>query len=70
MNIMPCPFCDYTDVEFCEVEPGRFAIDCPECECIGPFADDIETAIQRWNAPHDKSLKLDLLVREAKQWQD
>lgn len=66
MNIMPCPFCDNEDVEVCEVELGTFAIDCPECQCLGPFADDIETAILRWNAPHDRDYKMDRLVREAK----
>jgi len=50
--ILPCPFCGHHDVEICEVEPGRIAIDCPECECIGPFADSVEQAAELWNAPH------------------
>lgn len=49
--IKPCPFCSHVDVEICEVEPGRIAIDCPECECIGPFADTVEEAVDLWNVP-------------------
>jgi Lar family restriction alleviation protein len=49
--IKPCPFCGYADVEICEVEPGRIAIDCPECETIGPFADTPEDAAELWNIP-------------------
>lgn len=49
--IKPCPFCGHADVEICEVEPGRIAIDCPECETIGPFADTVEAAIDMWNIP-------------------
>lgn len=64
--ILPCPFCDYADVEICEVEPGRVAIDCPDCECIGPFADSVEEAAAKWNRPHEKDFKMDRLVREAR----
>ncbi len=51
LGILPCPFCEFVDVEICEVEPGRIAIDCPECECIGPFADSVEGAAAMWNKP-------------------
>ncbi len=49
--IKPCPFCGHEDVEICEVEPGTIAIDCPECQAIGPFADTVEAAIDLWNVP-------------------
>jgi hypothetical protein len=49
--IRNCPFCDHADVEVNEIEPGRFAIDCPDCECIGPFADTVDLAIRLWNTP-------------------
>ena len=65
--ILPCPFCSWSDVEVCEVEPGRVAIDCPECECIGPFADTPEKAAELWNAPQLKlrqSLQHDALMTE------
>lgn len=65
-TIFPCPFCDHDDVEINEIEPGRFAIDCPECECIGPFADTVWLAIDRWNRPHSMDFKMDRLVREAR----
>lgn len=67
IEIKPCPFCDYADVEVCEVEPGRYAIDCPDCECIGPFSDSVEGAIEKWNAPHNKDFNMDRLVREARE---
>jgi hypothetical protein len=50
-TIKNCPFCDHDDVEVNEIEPGRFAIDCPECECIGPFCDSTDDAIRAWNTP-------------------
>ena len=53
-TILPCPFCGFIDVEICEVEPGRIAIDCPECECIGPFADSVDEAAELWNIPTEK----------------
>jgi len=68
MTPLSCPFCDETDVEYCEVEPGTFAIDCPTCQCIGPFADDAEGAVIAWNKAHDKDLKLTRLVKEAREW--
>jgi hypothetical protein len=46
---LACPFCDEFDVEYCEVEPGTFAIDCPSCQCIGPFSDTAEGAVIAWN---------------------
>ena len=52
IEILPCPFCGYRYGKICEVEPGRIAIDCPDCECIGPFADSVEEAAEWWNTPH------------------
>ncbi len=69
-TIMPCPFCRHDDVEICEVEPGRIAIDCPECECIGPFADSVDEAIAKWNAPHSMNLSLDAEVKKIRQWNE
>lgn len=67
IEILPCPFCGYRDVEICEVEPGRIAIDCPDCECIGPFADSVEEAAKLWNAPQltlQRVLRHDALMTE------
>lgn len=65
--INSCPFCDYEDVEIDEVDMGCYAVCCPECECIGPVSrQSVEEAISKWNASHDKSLKMDRLVREAR----
>lgn len=47
--VNPCPFCNHADVEYSEVEPGTYAVDCPECQCIGPFADSTEEAAKLWN---------------------
>lgn len=67
IDIKPCPFCDHADVEICEVQPGTIAIDCPECECIGPFASTVEAAVEKWNRPHERDFKMDRLVREARE---
>lgn len=60
ITIHPCPFCGWHDVEICEVEPGRIAIDCPECECIGPFADSVDDAAAKWNKPSDDRRQIEL----------
>jgi hypothetical protein len=65
---LSCPFCDEIDVEYCEVYPGQIAIDCPSCQCIGPFADTPEGAVIAWNRAHEKDLKLTRLVNEARDW--
>lgn len=49
-KILPCPFCGFDDVELCEVDLGCFAVDCPDCECIGPISrDSMGVAIAEWN---------------------
>lgn len=47
--IKPCPFCEWEDVLIGEIAPGHFAVDCPECECIGPFGDTVDEAVEAWN---------------------
>jgi hypothetical protein len=49
ITVNDCPFCGYKDVEFCEVEPGTIAVECPACQCIGPFADSHDEAAVKWN---------------------
>ena len=49
LHIDPCPFCGHDDIEINEVEPGSYAIDCPECRCIGPIKPDTMEAISYWN---------------------
>lgn len=69
----PCPFCGHDDIEINEIEPGRCAIDCPECECIGPFSDSVKGAIEAWNKPVGQRDELlaellrvkDICLREA-----
>lgn len=59
-TIHPCPFCGYDDVSITEVEPGRIAIDCDNCQCIGPFADTVEEASALWNKPTDYRRQIEL----------
>lgn len=67
ITVMHCPFCGHDDVEIDEVDIGCFAVCCPECEVIGPISrENIEDAIGKWNRLHDQSLKMDRLVREAR----
>lgn len=63
ITVQPCPFCGWHDVEIDEIEPGRFAVDCPECEAIGPFADTQLDAIDAWNRGSDPFSARPLLVR-------
>ena len=52
-TIAPCPFCGYDDVEIDEVDVLRIAVNCPECECIGPVSRiGVEEAIDAWNNAH------------------
>lgn len=44
-----CPFCGYDDVELDEVRIGEFAVDCPECEAMGPIKPSEMEAISYWN---------------------
>lgn len=56
VEVKPCPFCGFKDVEIGEVDLGCYAVDCPECECIGPIVRTsdgdligMESAIEEWN---------------------
>lgn len=49
ITINCCPFCGHDDVEIEEVGIAEYAIDCPECRCIGPICGSITEAIERWN---------------------
>jgi len=49
IHVSGCPFCDYDDVEITEVSPGEFAVDCPDCRCIGPILGEPMEAIAKWN---------------------
>jgi Lar family restriction alleviation protein len=50
IEIKPCPFCGHADVELGEPEPNRFAVDCPECGCVGPIINELHSAIDKWNS--------------------
>lgn len=52
ITILPCPFCGHEDVEINEIGVGEFAVDCPECQAIGPITDDIMSAIHDFNRRH------------------
>lgn len=49
-TIYACPFCGHVDVEIDEVGIGEYAIDCPECRCMGPICGSIMESIREWNA--------------------
>lgn len=49
-TVNDCPFCKFDDVQIDEISPGRIAVICPECECIGPVGDTPDVAIDKWNA--------------------
>lgn len=47
--LLACPFCHKNDIfiEQCDVE--EFAVVCNECGVCGPFANDEDNAIKKWN---------------------
>jgi len=49
ITVLPCPFCGHEDVEIEETGTMEFAVDCPECRCIGPIRDTVMEAISFWN---------------------
>lgn len=72
--INPCPFCSHDDVQVAEPATGRYAIDCPECECVGPIKDDALDAIRAWNSASTSSAfvmsnqDLDKAIETAAKW--
>lgn len=61
-TINPCPFCGNEDIEIDEVRIGEYAVDCPECECIGPIKPEIMSAITAWNGAPQSIVNRDLLA--------
>ncbi len=49
IHIKPCVFCGFDDVTIDEVRIGGYAVDCPECEAIGPIKPTTMEAISFWN---------------------
>ena len=48
--VKPCPFCGEDDPFIDEIEPGRFALVCPDCGTIGPASEvSQQGAILAWN---------------------
>lgn len=43
-----CPFCGSTLV-FCETDCGRHSVNCGGCGVEGPWCDDDDEAISKWN---------------------
>lgn len=58
INIKPCPFCghDMNDIVLSEEglascqENKTMSIECSQCECLGPFKENVEKAAIAWNA--------------------
>ena len=61
-TINSCPFCGAEDVEIDEVRPGEYAVDCPECECIGPIKPEVMSAIKAWNGAPQQQYNRKLLA--------
>lgn len=51
-----CPFCGSINVEIGEVSIGEYAVECTECRCIGPIANDIMESIRDWNRAWEKDV--------------
>ena len=61
-TINHCPFCGHDDVEIDEIDLGRFAVGCPECECIGPIFPQVMDAIRAWNGSVDRTPPADNVI--------
>ena len=50
VQVKACPFCGEDDPFIDEIEPGRFALVCPDCGTIGPASEvSQQGAILAWN---------------------
>lgn len=47
ITVNDCPFCGHADVEIDEVSTYEFAVECPECRCIGPICGSVLGVIVR-----------------------
>lgn len=66
ITVNSCPFCGDDQVEIDEVRPGEYAVDCLECEAIGPIKPEIMEAIKAWNGSPQKAVNRPL-VEAAKE---
>ncbi len=62
ITVNNCPFCGDENVEIDEIRSGEYAVDCQECESIGPIRADIMTAIEDWNRAPQSIVNRDLLA--------
>lgn len=66
ITVNNCPFCGDENVEIDEITvesgPALYAVDCQECEAVGPIRDDIMTAIEDWNRAPQRIVNRDLLA--------
>lgn len=64
-TINPCPFCGYDGVEIDEVAITEYAVDCPECRCIGPICGTVMEAISYWNDRRGQPAPEQIELKEA-----
>ena len=49
-SVKPCPFCGDDDPHIDEIEPGKYALVCQDCQTIGPASEvSQQGAILAWN---------------------
>lgn len=49
-DLLPCPFCGgVAEVGFCKASDGTVAVECPECQALGPFRRVEAAAAHEWN---------------------
>lgn len=57
-KLRPCPFCgneEMFDNYLAEMSPGRWCVECPDCEAGGPVMSSKEDAIEMWNYGNPRS---------------
>lgn len=48
-DALPCPWCDTGEYLLYRQLGDYFAVQCGNCGCIGPMAQDAQTALGHWN---------------------
>lgn len=77
LELKPCPFCgsgmegNVTDhpAGFAKDSSGHSAVNCCECDAVGPFRDSLERACAAWNTRTATALQEEVERLKIENWQ-
>ena len=62
-ELKPCPFCGSAEVnrttDPTPDDDGWYTLVCPDCICVSPLANSLESCIEAWNARADGWVSVD-----------